>query len=88
MVGFPGKTLLRGTMDIRRFRKIHKYLGLVIGIQLLLWAAGGLFFSLNPIEKVRGETEASQHRHDRGRCDRRVHAGLPIGDPPQRIPEQ
>ena len=58
MVGFPGKTLLRGTMDIRRFRKIHKYLGLVIGIQLLLWAAGGLFFSLNPIEKVRGETEA------------------------------
>ncbi|MCJ7754210.1 MAG: hypothetical protein MUP13_06575, partial [Thermoanaerobaculales bacterium] len=30
---------------------------LVVGIQLLLWTAGGLFFSLNPIAKVRGETE-------------------------------
>ena len=46
-------------MNIGKFRKIHKYLGLIVGIQLLLWAAGGLFFSLNPIARVRGETETS-----------------------------
>jgi len=36
---------------------LRRYLGLIVGVQLLLWTAGGLFFSLNPIEKVRGETE-------------------------------
>jgi len=44
-------------MDVRTYRKIHRWLGLVVGIQLLLWTVGGLFFSLNPIAKVRGETE-------------------------------
>jgi uncharacterized iron-regulated membrane protein len=44
-------------MDVRTYRKIHRWLGLVVGIQLLLWTAGGLFFSLNPIATVRGETE-------------------------------
>ena len=47
-------------MNIRSYRKIHRYLGLFVGVQLLLWTAGGLFFSLNSIEKVRGETEASE----------------------------
>ncbi|MDQ7039670.1 MAG: PepSY domain-containing protein [Rhodothermus sp.] len=42
-------------LPIRTIRKIHRYLGLIIGIQLLLWTGSGLFFSLNPIEKVRGE---------------------------------
>jgi len=46
-------------MNVRTYRKIHRYLGLFVGVQLLLWTAGGLFFSLNSIEKVRGETEAS-----------------------------
>jgi len=44
-------------MDVSTYRKIHRWLGLVVGIQLLLWTVGGLFFSLNPIAKVRGETE-------------------------------
>lgn len=44
-------------MHVRTYRRIHRWLGLVVGIQLLLWTAGGLFFSLNPIAKVRGETE-------------------------------
>jgi len=47
-------------MNVRSYRKIHRYLGLFVGVQLLLWTAGGLFFSLNSIEKVRGETEASE----------------------------
>jgi uncharacterized iron-regulated membrane protein len=47
-------------MNVRTLRKIHRYLGLFVGVQLLLWTAGGLFFSLNSIEKVRGEIEASE----------------------------
>ncbi len=47
-------------MDVRTYRKIHRWLGLVVGIQLILWTASGLFFSLNPIAKVRGETEAPE----------------------------
>lgn len=54
-------------MTVRTCRKIHRYLGLVIGLQLTLWTAGGLFFSLNPIAKVRGETEAAEPQPlDRG----------------------
>ena len=36
-------------------RKAHRYLGLFIGIQLLFWVISGLYFTLNDIEKVRGE---------------------------------
>lgn len=35
-------------------RKIHKYLGVVIAAQLLIWTLSGLFFSVIPIEQVRG----------------------------------
>jgi hypothetical protein len=35
-------------------RIIHRYLGLFIGIQLLLWTASGLYFSWTNIEKIRG----------------------------------
>jgi hypothetical protein len=36
-------------------RKAHRWLGLLIGIQLLLWTASGLYFGLIPIETIRGE---------------------------------
>ncbi len=36
-------------------RKAHRWLGLAIGMQLLLWTVSGLYFSLIPIETVRGE---------------------------------
>ncbi|TCI02703.1 PepSY domain-containing protein [Corallincola luteus] len=35
-------------------RKIHKWLGLVLGLQLLLWILGGLYMSAMPIDTVRG----------------------------------
>ena len=35
--------------------RVHKLLGLVVGAQLLLWTVSGLFFTLIPIEQVRGE---------------------------------
>ena len=37
------------------WRKIHRWLGLLIGIQVLFWMASGLYFALVPIESVRGE---------------------------------
>lgn len=42
-------------MRVKTIRKIHRSLGFVIGIQLLLWSAGGVVFSWNDLRKVRGE---------------------------------
>jgi len=42
-------------MKARTWRKIHRYLGLVVGVQLLLWTMSGLIFSWNSIQRVRGE---------------------------------
>lgn len=36
-------------------RKIHRWLSVVMGIQLLLWTLSGLIFSWSPIDQVRGE---------------------------------
>jgi len=29
-------------MNVRSYRKIHRYLGLFVGVQLLLWTAGAM----------------------------------------------
>lgn len=42
-------------MRVYWIRKTHRYMGLFVGLQLLLWTASGLYFSWNDIEKVRGE---------------------------------
>ena len=36
-------------------RKIHRYISLLISVQLLLWTVSGLYFSFNKIEKIRGD---------------------------------
>jgi uncharacterized iron-regulated membrane protein len=36
-------------------RKIHRYLGLFLGIQFLFWTVGGLYFSWNNIDEVHGD---------------------------------
>tara|TARA_Y100001970_G_scaffold52309_1_gene66079 strand:+ start:1540 stop:2082 length:543 start_codon:yes stop_codon:yes gene_type:complete len=36
-------------------RKFHRYISLLIAVQLLLWTISGIFFSFNKIENVRGE---------------------------------
>ena len=36
-------------------RKFHRYLSLVISVQLLLWTVSGIYFSYNDITEVRGE---------------------------------
>ncbi|MEZ6011755.1 MAG: hypothetical protein R3C08_07770 [Hyphomonas sp.] len=39
----------------RRMRQVHNVLALVVGVQVLLWIVSGLFFTLFPIETIRGE---------------------------------
>ena len=38
-----------------RARKIHRWLGLVIGLPFLLWTAGGLYFSWTSLDAVHGD---------------------------------
>lgn len=44
-------------------RKSHRYLGVFIGIQFLLWTLGGLYFSWTNIEEIRGEHLQKHHDH-------------------------
>ena len=37
------------------FRKLHRWLGLLMAAQIIAWMASGLYFSLFPIEHIRGE---------------------------------
>lgn len=41
-------------MNNRLLRKTHRWLGLIVGLQLLAWTASGLYFSWFPINEVRG----------------------------------
>lgn len=45
------------------FRRIHNIVGLVTGILFLFWTASGLFFTLYPIEQIRGETLRAPINH-------------------------
>ncbi|MEO1661134.1 MAG: PepSY domain-containing protein [Pseudomonadota bacterium] len=40
--------------------RIHKWVALVVGVQIVLWIAGGLVMSAIPIEQVRGEHKVSE----------------------------
>jgi uncharacterized iron-regulated membrane protein len=42
--------------------KIHKWLALVMAIQILFWFVSGLFFAIFPIEQVRGEHAIAQQQ--------------------------
>lgn len=38
-----------------RIRRLHRYLGVVIGVQFILWTAGGLYFSWTSLAAVHGD---------------------------------
>lgn len=38
-----------------RIRKTHRYLGLFIGVQFLLWTLGGLYFSWSNLDVIHGD---------------------------------
>lgn len=41
-------------------RKIHRYLGVLLGLQFLLWTISGLYFSWTNIDEIHGDL---QHKH-------------------------
>ena len=55
--------------------RLHKWLALIIGAQLLIWFASGTLMSFLPIDKVRGE-----HLLERNRVEP-FPAGLRLADP-------
>lgn len=42
------------------FRKIHRWLGVLMALQILAWMASGFYFALFPIETIRGEHLAAK----------------------------
>lgn len=40
---------------IRRLSRLHKLLGLIIGLQVLFWTVSGFYFTLFPIETIHGD---------------------------------
>ena len=44
----------------KKARKLHKWLGLMLGIQVFFWIAGGLIMSAIPLEKVHGKHLANK----------------------------
>jgi uncharacterized membrane protein YkoI len=42
------------------FRKVHRWLGVLMALQIIAWMASGLYFALFPIETIRGEHLLSQ----------------------------
>lgn len=40
-----------------RIRRIHRFLGVVIGVQFLMWTLGGLYFSWSDMDEVHGDYE-------------------------------
>lgn len=43
-------------------RRIHRYLGVFMGVQFFFWALGGLYFSWNNMDDVHGETLLKQEK--------------------------
>ena len=41
-------------MKKRTLRNTHRWIGLVAGFQLLAWTISGLYFTLIPIDEIRG----------------------------------
>ena len=46
-----------------RARQIHRWLGLVIGVQFVLWTVGGLYFSWTDLDEVHGDHLARPQAH-------------------------
>lgn len=51
------------SLAIRRLSRVHKIVGAVVGLQLFFWTLSGLFFTLFPIETIRGDPWRPQIEH-------------------------
>ena len=57
-------------------RRSHRYLGVFIGIQFILWTLGGLYFSWTDLNEIHG---------DHLRASQPIHMVIPSGVPPDQI---
>lgn len=57
---------------LRTAVRVHKWLALLIGLQVFLWLLGGLVMSALPIERVRGEHNIASHPPLSAHADRLV----------------
>lgn len=55
-----------------KIRRLHRWLGFVVGVQLLFWVCGGLVMSSFPLERVRGEHRVRSVEPATMRFDRAV----------------
>lgn len=62
--------------------RLHKWIALVVGIQLLAWSASGLFMTVVPISQVRGEHNIRKPET----VDLRAAALVPIANALERAP--
>jgi uncharacterized iron-regulated membrane protein len=44
-----------------RVRKTHRYLGLITGIQFVMWTAGGIYFSFSDMDEIHGDHQRKHH---------------------------
>ena len=44
----------------KKWYLLHRWLGLIVGLQLLMWSVSGLVFTLLDIDNVHGDFEATQ----------------------------
>lgn len=70
----------------RRIARVHKILGLVIGLQFLFWTASGLFFTLFSIDTIHGDAFRPHPDHgqlvaSQVRIDAEEAAILVVGEP-------
>jgi hypothetical protein len=50
-------------------RRTHRYLGLVLGIQFLIWTVSGLYFSWTNIDEIHGDFQHRQPPHLSGKLN-------------------
>ncbi|HZG33674.1 MAG TPA: hypothetical protein VEZ59_10400 [Sphingopyxis sp.] len=62
------------------FRRIHKWVGLILGLQFLLWALSGSVMALLDKDKVGGHGGGMSHAHPLPEGDYFGLAGLPRGE--------
>jgi hypothetical protein len=42
-------------ISTRRIRRLHRLFGVLVGAQILLWTAGGIYFAWTDLDEIRGE---------------------------------
>lgn len=63
-----------------KLRKAHRYLGIFLGLQFIMWTVSGLYFSWTDIDEIHGDNFRKHHVEETSFVD--------LGDPSQIITNQ